>query len=206
MRQVKYLGINSEKNNEIYRKLVLNEELNSAIEKIRKEFSIPDIDDMSREEWLSFNEDYRLLIKSEEIINKFKLPKTWIDIVHQYIVDDNFIHEKNPDGLRLVTEINYKGEGEYYIRIFPHTSIKDIKDVWFLIQNEINKDKVKTKKKKTKKFNRNESIYDFYLKGKSALQIRFKIRSEYGEDLSVNNIRTIIHNHKKIRQLKKHKK
>src|SRR3990167_118970 len=81
----------------------------------------------------------KLIKKAEALTKEFSLPKTWKDIILKYILEDDFLPDFDPNGLFLETRIDDKeSDNKYYLRIFPHTSIKDIKKVWSTLQATIN--------------------------------------------------------------------
>lgn len=202
MRLIKHLGINPEIKNRIYAKVVLNEKLNSRIDKIRGSFLIPDSNELTNKEFIDLLENNEILKESINVVRDFKLPTRWVDIIHRYIVDYDFFTQKDPDGLKLVIDTeDSKTEDDFYLQIFPHTSIKDIKDIWFLVQKEFKKyGYKKTKKKKSKKLNRDLEIYALKKSGNNNAQISNFIEKKYKEDLNFETIKTVTSNQKRIRK------
>lgn len=203
MRLTKYLGINPEIKNEIYDKIVLNNDVNSKIDKIRNLFEIPDPENLKDGDFVSLLENKKIQKEAEKIISDFNLPKNWVEIVHRYIVDGDFITNHSPDDLTL--EIIEKKSGhDFYLKINPKTSLDDIKNIWFLIKKEFKKYGYPENKKKRKlKFNRDEEIYNLKIAGKSYAQIALYIEDKYGDDLTFENIKTIYFNRLKSRKGKK---
>src|SRR3989344_17510 len=177
MRNTIHLGTNLQKQTELLGKIGFNQKFKSAVEKIRAEFHI-----LKREEMTI---GQRLLLE-ENILG--------------YIVYDDFFFLHDPDVLSLEIESEENEvEKKFYLRIFPDTSIKDIKDVWFLVQKEINPNGIKPKKKKYKKLDRDMEIYYLHLCGNSVAEISTKIKENFPkENLDHGNIKVIISNFKKI--------
>lgn len=204
---IKSLGSNPRKKEEIFLRLVLNKKIRSVIRKIKTDFDIPENEKMTKKKFINLMENPKLINKAKEIIETFDLPNTWEDIVLEYIITDNFVHDKDPDGLSLETRTGeIESEKEFYLRIFSNTSIKDINDVWFLVQKEINpNNKHKAKKKKYKKFKRNVEIYFLHKEGKKDSDILRIIKEKFPEEkeLDPGNIKVVISNFKKLEEGKK---
>lgn len=202
MRLIKAFGFNIEIKNKIYQKVVLNRKLNFAVDKVREKFLMPDSEEMTDKEFVQLLENNDLQKESKKIVRDFHLPISWADIIHKYIIDCEFITEIAPDGIKFISEDGNNQPGnKFYLEISPNTSIKDIKDIWFLVQKEFKKyGYEKTRKKKSKKFNRNLEIYDLKKSGKTIQEIDSITNKKYGQDLDYGNIKTIISNQKKIRE------
>jgi hypothetical protein len=205
MRLTRSLGINPFIKDEIYRKIVLNKDINLDILKIKKDFFIPEIEKISEKEFVDFLENSLLEEEAKKLIKEYKLPIDWLSLVHKYIIDSDFFYDTDPRGLKFVIDINSE-EKKYYLQIFPETTIENIKDVWFLIKKNFGENKqIKSRRKPQKKFNRNEEIYRLYSEGKTIAEIATIISKKYkikgGIDLGL--IKVVISNSKKLRKGKK---
>src|SRR3989338_2529376 len=200
MRNTIHLGTNLQKQTELLGKIGFNQKFKSAVEKIRAEFHILKREEMTIGQRLLLVENPIVIQKSKELIGNFDLPKNWEENILGYIVYDDFFFLHDPDVLSLEIESEENEvEKKFYLRIFPDTSIKDIKDVWFLVQKEINPNGIKPKKKKYKKLDRDMEIYYLHLCGNSVAEISTKIKENFPkENLDHGNIKVIISNFKKI--------
>jgi len=200
MRKIIYLGTNLQKQTELLRRIGFNQKFRSAVETIKAEFHILKREEMTIGQRLLFVENPKLVQKSKELMKNFDLPKNWEENILGYIVYDEFFFLHDPDVLSLEIESEENdADKKFYLRIFPDTSIKDIKDIWFLVQKEINPNKTKSKKKKYKNFNRDMEIYYLHLCGNSVSEISTKVKKNFpNKDLDHGNIKVIISNFKKI--------
>ena len=200
MRKIIHLGTNLQKQTELLRRIGFNQKFRSAVETIKTEFHIPKREDMAIGQGFLFTENPKLIQTTKELIKSFDIPKNWEENVLGYIVYDEFFFLHDPDVLSLEIESEKKeADKKFYLRIFPDTSIKDIKDVWFLIQKEINPNGIRPKKKKYKKLDRDMEIYYLHLCGNSIPEISTKMKTNFpNENLDHGNIKVIISNFKKI--------
>lgn len=203
MRQTKITRLDYRQNvyAEMYKKLVINEKFQSAIKKIRVEFGIKVMEGMTSSKIKRFNQDPELIKKAKKLTRDLGLPQTWQGVVHQYILWDEFYFpDYDPEALFLETRKESKtSEEEFYLRVFPHTSIKDIEQAWTTIQKEINPKGIQ-RKRIEKKFNRNARISYLAGNGKRLSEIWTTIRKEFGEDMDYGNIKVVISNYLKFRR------
>jgi hypothetical protein len=202
MRQTRiyHLGYDSEVILDVHQKIVINEKFQSVLKKVRTEFGVPELGKTTYGELFLMRKNPKLIKKTQALIKEFGLPKTWEDIILKYILEDDIFPDYNPNGLSL--EIKNEGDRpdeEYYLRIFPQTSIKEIKDAWPDIQKKINTNKIKTRKKTKGKLVRDMEIFRLYKTGKSISEIYTLIKKQFpSEDLDFGNIKVIISNYKKF--------
>jgi hypothetical protein len=202
MRQIKITRLDYRQDvyADMHKKLVINEKFQSALKKIRAEFGIK-VEELTGKRIAQLSKNPELLKRSKKLTSELGLGQTWQGIVHQYILWDEFYFpDYDPESIFLETrKENNKSEEEFYLRIFPHTSSKDIERVWGKIQKEISPNGAQ-RKRIEEKFNRNARIsYLASIKTKVP-EIWGLIKKEFGEDLDYGNIKVIISNYEKFRK------
>jgi hypothetical protein len=190
----------------IHKKLDLNKKFQFAIKKIRERFKIKGFGELTRKALDQLFKNPKLIKQSEKLTTGMGLPDTWQPIVHEYVIWGGYYGPVfDPDAFVLETRTkNKKTEKEYYLRIFPHTSIRDIKRAWNKIQKIINPNGIQKRKKTNKKAYRNLEMYYMEKNGKTISEIFNLINKKYPQkdknknDIDPELIKTTISKLKKL--------
>lgn len=188
----------------IHKKLDLNKKFTLATKKIREKFKIKEFDQLTKKEVSQFFKNPKLLRQSEKLTNATGLPDTWQPIVHEYIIWGGYYGPVfDPDAFFLETRTKGLGK-EYYLRIFPHTSIHNIGQAWNKIQKVINPNGIQKRKKINKKAYRDLEMYYMKKRGRSVSEIYKLINEKYPQkdknknDIDPELIKTTISKLKKL--------
>ena len=112
---------------EVDQKLSYNQKFLTAVKKIRTNFEMPKRESMTLRERIGFTENPELIAKSKELAEQFKLPQSWAETILSYIVYGEFLPLFAPDIMSLrIEQEDEDSEKEFYLRIFPHTSKRDL--------------------------------------------------------------------------------
>lgn len=196
MRHIKYLTKNPKKKEEIFR-LIIRPDFDEAVSIIRKKWDIDIHEPLSEKDYISLMENVQLALDVKELMKKFKLPERLLDLLHGYIVVNDFVPSGNTDPEGLSLEIHFDNEAEfstgeprYFLRLSKNTTLLDIKRAWPKIQKELRSDK-KTKNRPWGKFWRDYEIYKLSTNGKTIEEIACFIKEKFKEDLDFGNIKKI---------------
>ena len=171
MRQITNLYPSSNSGEDLIRKLILQPEFQEAIAEFRTYWEI-DVDNeihfrevdyaKTREHLLTKNPKFAPTIR--KLQKRFKLGAEWFSFIEEYIFMDTFTYRKASSiQIEKGTEEDadvITGKPVYYLRIFPETTIQDIREVWPEVTKVIHNGASKTTRQKIyKNFLRDQKIY-----------------------------------------------
>lgn len=190
-----------EKREQQLKLLVYNDEFQHIIKSLREKYSIP-IDGYEKpEEGLSM---LREKVDSEElgndmhdILRKFDLPPDWNDAIKYFLVLNNISLMPTMLGITVQTVIPVDGSipRELSIKIDRFTTLKDMIDLWPLI--ETHQQELSTSELKKQQPTQNLNLYirakQLRNEGKTSNEIADILTNETGETISYDDVNTYMH-------------
>src|SRR3989344_6220580 len=119
------------------------------------------------------------------MLPKFGLPTTWLDLIRQYVLTNDFVPQDSydPDGVVLEIEKNGKSKPKEAYLILHEGVTKDaIVTAWSKIRKELDTSTTRKRKRAPKQFGRDYEIYKLQDAGKSWREISEIIKKKYGDD------------------------
>jgi hypothetical protein len=189
MRQRRYLTKNPKKIDEIIM-LVVNTSFNDEVNRLRRDFT----------GWHSFPPlikgqpiAERMLRRSQieldraiiDLLGKIDLPTTWLDLIRQYILTNDFApaHDYDPDGVVLEIESDGKTKPkEAHLVLHKNLTKEAVTEAWTKIRKKLDMPTKRKRKKVPKQFRRDYEIYKLHTAGKSWIEISEIIKKKYGDD------------------------
>jgi hypothetical protein len=171
MRQVKDLYPSSNSGEDLIKKLILQPDFQEAVAKFRDYWEINVENEIhlreasptkTREHLLTKNRKFAPEIR--KLQKRFKLGAEWFSFIEEYIFMDSFTYRK-ASSIQIETGTEedadaITGKPAYYLRIFPETTIEDVRDVWPEVTKVIHNGATKaTRQKPYKNFSRDKKIY-----------------------------------------------
>ncbi len=189
MRQRRYLTKNPKKIDEIIM-LVLNKGFDDEVNRLRRDFTgwrpfPPLIKGQPIAERMLRRPKVELDRAIIDFLGKIDLPTTWLDLIRQYVLTNDFVpeYDYDPDGVVLEIESDGKTKPkEAYLVLHKGLTKAAVIEAWTKIRKELDIPTKRTRKKVPKQFGRDYEIYKLHTAGKSWREISEIIEKKYGGD------------------------
>jgi hypothetical protein len=188
MRQRKYLTKNPNKFDEILI-LILNKKFDAEVNRLRRDFMRYQPFLLQRGHLATAHVLRRPKVELDRAIAralpKFGLPSTWLELIRQYVLTNDFLPQDNYDPDGVVLEIESRGKTKpKEARLILHEGLtKDaVVDAWSKIRKELDTSTTRKRKRVPKQFGRDYEIYKLHDAGKSWREISIIIKNKYGDD------------------------
>ncbi|MBU3668773.1 MAG: hypothetical protein FGM57_02275 [Candidatus Taylorbacteria bacterium] len=169
-------------------------------EDTKRKFEAQDVDEYGYYPW---HKDIH------EALRRASLDHQWYLIFFDYVMTGNYDPVLDPEGVTIFEDDFNTVRGkkkDYYIRIHPMTTKRDLIDAYTYVHKEINGKRV-TKRRFAKNFERDKDVFYLFRQGLRPAQIAVEIEKKYSDpNFSISNVYRIISQHsKKIKGEKKFK-